>query len=106
MGQVQLTKTCNDKLPMIITEVKTTLAPIADRRMTAPIHEAFKAKDLLPSDYLVEPRCVDAELFVINRQTYRFNLIDPTRLATGWEARQGECGFSAKNFKVNREQKL
>jgi hypothetical protein len=40
--KVHLTETCDDQLPRIITEVKTTLAPIADGDMTTPIHTAFQ----------------------------------------------------------------
>jgi transposase len=43
--RVHLTESCDEALPRIITEVQTTLAPIADRAMTTPIHAALQAKD-------------------------------------------------------------
>ena len=52
--KVHLTETCDDQLHRIITEVKTTLAPIANGDMTNPIHAALLAKDLLPVDHLVD----------------------------------------------------
>ena len=103
--KVHLTETCDDHPPRVITEVKTTLAPIADGRMTTPIHEALKAKDLLPGDHLVDTGYVDAELFVISQQSFGVNLVGPTRLATSWQTRQPEGGFTAENFKVDWEQK-
>jgi transposase len=88
--QVHLTETCDEALPRIITEVQTTLAPIADGAMTTPIHAALQAKDLLPTDHLVDTAYFDAELLVTSQETYEVNLVGPTRMDTGWQARQKE----------------
>jgi transposase len=101
--KVHLTETCDDQLPRIITEVKTTLAPIADGQMTTPIHEALQAKDLLPVDHLVDTGYLDAELLVASQETYGVSLVGPTRVDTGWQARQTEAGFAAEAFKVDWE---
>jgi transposase len=103
--KVHLTETCDDQLPRVITEVKTTLAPIADGRMIKPIHEALQSKDLLPVDHLVDTGYLDSELLVTSQQSFGVNLVGPTLLDTGWQARQTEGGFSAENFKVDWEQK-
>ncbi len=50
--KVHFSETCDEHLPRIITDVKTTLAPTADGAMTTPIHQALQAKDLLPKDHL------------------------------------------------------
>ncbi len=101
--KVHLTETCDDQLPRIITEVKTTLAPIADGQMTTPIHEALQAKDLLPVNHLVDTGYLDAELLVASQETYGVSLVGPTRVDTGWQARQTEAGFAAEAFKVDWE---
>jgi hypothetical protein len=59
--KVHLTETCDVALPRIITEVQTTLAPIADGAMTTPIHAVLQANDLLPTDHLFDTAYLDAE---------------------------------------------
>jgi transposase len=103
--KVHLTETCDEQLPRLITEVKTTLAPIADGRMTTPIHEALQAKDLLPTDHLVDTGYLDAELLVTSQQSFGVNLVGPTMLDTGWQARQAQGGFAAEAFKVDWDHK-
>lgn len=101
--RVHLTDTCDEQLPRLITEVQTTLAPIADGQMTTPIHASLQAKGLLPSDHLVETAYLDAELLVTIQETYGVNLVGPTRVDTGWQAQQVEGGFAAENFVVDWE---
>ena len=101
--KVHLTETCDDQLPRMITEVKTTLAPLADGQMITPIHESLQAKDLLPRDHLVDTGYIDAELLVTSQQSFGVNLVGPTRLDTGWQAREAKSGFAAEAFKVDWE---
>jgi transposase len=101
--KVHLTETCDEELPRIITEVHTTLAPIADGAMTTPIHATLQTKDLLPADHLVDTAYLDAELLVTSQETYGVNQVGPTRMDTGWQARQVEGGFAAENFVVDWE---
>src|SRR5512133_167658 len=103
--KAHLTETCEEQLPRIITAVQTTLAPIADGEMTTPIHAALQEKDLLPADHLVDTAYLDAELLVNSQETYGVNLVGPTRIDTGWQARQAEGGFAAENFAVDWERK-
>jgi transposase len=79
---VYLTETCDETLPRIITEVQTTPAPIADGAMTTPIHAALQAKDLLPTDHLVDTAYLDAELLVTSQETYGVKLVGPTQMDT------------------------
>jgi len=99
--KVHVSETCDEQPPRIITNVKTTLAPIADGEMTTPIHQALQAKDLLPKYHLVDTAYLDAELLVNSQAEYDVNLVGPTRIDTGWQARQTEGGFSANNFVVD-----
>jgi transposase len=101
--KVHLTETCDAQLPRLITEVKTTLAPIPDGQMATPIHEALQAKDLLPAVHLVDTGYLDAELLVTSQQSFGVNLVGPTMLDTGWQARQAQGRFAAEAFKVDWE---
>ena len=52
--KVHITQTCDEKMPRLVTLVETTAAPVADGDMTTPIHEALKAKDLLPAVHITD----------------------------------------------------
>jgi transposase len=101
--KVHLTETCVEALPRIITKVQTTLALVADGAMTTPIHAALQAKHLLSTDHLVDTAHLDAELLVTSQEMYGINLVRPTRMDTGWQARQVEGSFAAENFVVDWE---
>jgi transposase len=85
--KVHLTETRDEDLPRIITNVETTPATSADGQMTNPIHEALKAKALLPADHIVDTAYLDAELLVTSQQAYSVKLVGPTRPDTAWQAR-------------------
>lgn len=100
--KVHVTETCDEDGPRLITNVETTLAPPADGKATTPIHEALKAKDLLPDAHIVDTAYVDAELLVTSQQEYGVHLVGPTRQDTGWQACQRQ-GFASKDFKIDWE---
>lgn len=104
--RVHLTETCEPDTPRIITHVETSAAPSADGNYTAPIHAALQAKDLLPTDHLVDTAYLDAALLVSSRDQYDVNLVGPTRQDTGWQARQGGNTFAARDFQIDWEQHL
>jgi transposase len=101
--KVHLTETCDDDTPHLITHVETTPGPIADGDMTSVIHEALKAKDLLPDKHLADTGYVDAELLVQSQQEYGVDLVGPTRADYHWQANAAE-GFAAGDFHVDWEQ--
>jgi transposase len=100
--KVHLTETCEPDTPLLITDVQTTQAPVADGEVTPAVHAALQARDRLPGKHLVDTAYVDAGLLVKSRDTYGVDLIGPLLPDTGWQARQGE-GFGAGNFQVNWE---
>jgi transposase len=99
--KVHLTETCDADAPRLITQVETTLATTADGQMTALIHAALQAKDLLPADPLVDTAYLDAELLVTSQANYGVNLVGPTRADHAWQTHQGGNGFAAKDFKID-----
>jgi transposase len=52
--KVHVTETCDEDAPRLITHVETTLATTAEGQVTAPIHTALQAQDLLPADHIVD----------------------------------------------------
>ncbi len=50
---VHLTESCEAHLPLLITPVQTTSAPVSDDAMTATIHAELERKELLPAEHIV-----------------------------------------------------
>ena len=64
MTSVHLRDRCEAHLPLLITHVETTSAPVSDDAMTATIHAQLDRKDLLPAQHIVDTGYVDAQLLV------------------------------------------
>jgi transposase len=75
--QVHLTESCEAHLPLLITHVETTSAPVSDDAMTASIHAELERKELLPAEHIVDTGYVDAKLLVESQRDYQ---IDPSRV--------------------------
>ena len=91
-----------DDAPHLITHVETTPGPVADGDATPRIHEALRAKDLLPGQHLTDTGYLDTELLVDSQQEYGVDLVGPTRPNYRWQARAGD-GFAASDFQVDWE---
>src|SRR3712207_9067143 len=44
--KAHLSETCDEGLPRVITEVRTTAGPVADGDVTTPLHRALRGKGL------------------------------------------------------------
>jgi transposase len=100
--KVHLTEACEDDAPHLITHVETAPGPVADGDATPQIHEALRAKDLLPGRHLTDTGYLDAELLVDSQEEYGVDLVGPTRPDYRWQARAGD-GFAASDFQVDWE---
>jgi transposase len=100
--KVHLTETCEAHLPLVITHVETTSAPVSDDAMTATIHAELERKELLPAQHLVDTGYVDAKLLVESQRDYLIDLVGPTRKDYRWQARQ-QKGFDASHFPIDWE---
>ena len=100
--RVHLSESCDDDAPHVITHVVTTSATTSDNEMTASIHCDLAAKDLLPSDHLVDTGYIDAELLVNSVQQHAVTLLGPVMPDTSWQA-QAEQGFSVAQFGIDWE---
>jgi transposase len=100
---VHLTETCDIDTPHLITHVATTSAGVNDDRLTTPIHQALKAKALLPEQHLVDTGYVDGEWLIRSREDYQVDLVGPTRNNYRGLARL-QTGFAADDFQINWQQ--
>lgn len=98
--KVHLTETCEAHLPLIVTHVETTSAPISDGAMTTTIHAELESKDLLPCEHIVDTGYLDAQLLVESQRDYHIDLVGPTRKDYRWQARQ-QAGYDAAHFVVD-----
>jgi len=88
--KVHLTESCEAHLPLLITHVQTTSAPVSDDAMTATIHAELERKDLLPAEHIVDTGYVDAKLLVESQRDYQIDLVGPTRRNHQWQGRRAE----------------
>jgi transposase len=97
--KVHLTESCDPSLPRLITHIETTDAPIGDSDVVVPIHDALKAKALLPRTHLVDTGYVEAKLLVQIPRDYGVDLCGPTRSDYHWQSQAGH-GFAAGDFQI------
>lgn len=94
---------CEAHLPLLITNVETTSAPVSDDARTAVIHAELDRKGLLPAEHLVDTGYVDAKLLVESQRDYQIDLVGPTRKDYRWQAAQ-QTGFDASHFPIDWQQ--
>jgi transposase len=107
--KVHLTETCAieegeqaqaSPCPHLIVQVQTTVAPIQDVEMTAPIQEELAKRDLLPAEQIVDTGYVDAELLVSSQQNHGIRLLGPVLSDNSWQAKAGK-GFDLAHFQID-----
>ena len=101
--KVHLTESCEARLPLLITHVETTSAPVSDDAMTARVHAELERKELLPAEHIVDTGYVDAQLLVESQRDYHVDLVGPTRRNHQWQARE-PTGFDADHFLIDWQQ--
>jgi transposase len=79
-----LSKTCDDQLPRLITNVHTTVATTQDVNCTDDIQKSLQEKDLLPARHLVDTGYIDAQLVIESASKYGIELFGPMRLNPSW----------------------
>jgi len=98
--KVHVTETCDEDSPHLITNVETTIGPVADGDATMPIHAALQQRGLLPAQHIVDTGYLDASLLVSSTHDYQVDLLGPTRLDKRWQAQAGQ-GFDAAHFSID-----
>lgn len=102
--KVTLTETCDEQLPHIITNVETTSAVVQDVSLTEQIHQSLQAKQLLPSEHLMDGGFIDAELLVGAQESFGVTICGPVKKDVRWQANQ-EDGFGLPDFRIDWEQR-
>ena len=101
--KVHFSETCDDGLPRLMTNVRTTRATEQDVSATTDIHRALWKKGLLPARHLVDAGYVDAELLVESEKRFAVELFGPPRVDPSWQARAG--GYAAERFAIDWEKR-
>lgn len=107
--KVCVTESCDDDQPRLITNVETSSAPVSDGEITPQIHNALKAKELLPDTHIVDTGFVDSALLVASREDHAIDLLGPTRANYKWRSwiasKQRAAEFDGDCFHIDWEQK-
>jgi transposase len=99
---VHVSETCEPTAPHLLTHVHTTTAAVHEAQCTAPIHQALGAKDLPPSEHLVDAAYIDAELLVSSSTEHGITLRGPARPNPNWQAKV-EGAYTVADFTVDWE---
>jgi len=101
--RVHVTETCGlpeePLRPQLIVQVQTTVAPVSDADMTAPIQEELAKAGLKPEEQIVDTGYVDAELLASSDQR-GIKLVGPTMPDSSWQAKAGK-GFDLAHFSID-----
>ncbi|PDV99892.1 IS1182 family transposase [Candidatus Chloroploca asiatica] len=99
--KVHLSETCDDDQPHLMTNVETTPSTTNDVGVTETIHAHLAARDLLPTEHLVDTGYVASEVLVASQQQ-DIDLVGPALSDNSWQARQPE-GLDLRCFAINWE---
>ena len=66
-------------MPHLVVHADTTPANVHEAQRTASIHDALAAKDLAPSEHLVDSAYVSADHLVTARTQHGIDLVGPGR---------------------------
>jgi transposase len=91
--KAHFTETCEEDLPLLITQVTTTIGPTPDGQALPDIHAVLDRRELLPEQHLVDAGYVDAELLVASQTEYQVDLVGPTGKDHRWQARE-QTGYA------------
>jgi Transposase and inactivated derivatives len=86
--------------PNLITHVATTDATVPDSKMTQPIHNALKARDLLPAEHYLDSGYPSADLVLSSARDFGITLITPLLADTSPQAR-AKNGFDRTAFTID-----
>ncbi len=103
--KVHFTETCEPERPRVITHVETTPATTPDDHMIAVVHDALAARDLLPSEHLVDKGYTDSAVLLESERAHGVRLVGPVAADPSWQTRAG-AGFAQADFPVDWERQV
>jgi transposase len=95
--KVHLTETSNGDQPHFITDVQTTLAPLADVDQLPKIQADLADRGLLPTQQVVDSAYISSHQVLASQQTYGIDLIGPANANHSWQAR-AQNGYATTDF--------
>lgn len=98
--KAHVTETCDEGTPHLITNVETTTAAVQDMNMAETIHTSLVAKDLVPSEHLMDAGFVDADLVVEAKRDLGIEVIGPFKKDVRWQKAAGH-GYELANFTID-----
>ncbi len=99
-SKAHFTETCDEQGPNLITHVETTLATTQDNDALDAIHQALDARDLLPSQHIVDSGYRSAQLLACSQNEYEVELVGPLRPDVSWQAKD-EHAFDVTHFQID-----
>lgn len=102
--RVHLSESCEETEPHLVTQVKTTLAPVADISMTDEIQTDLVAKGFTPAIHLLDAGYVDAAVLVKSQQEHGIQIVGQVKLDTSPQG-QAKAGVAATDFTIDWEKK-
>ncbi len=103
--KVHVSETCEDDTPHLLTHVATTVATEPDVNHLEQIHTALAAKDLPPSEHLVDAGYPRAQSLVSSVRDHAITVIGPVYEDRSWQAQAGE-GYALEQFTIDWEQQV
>lgn len=100
--KVHVTETCDEDVPHLITDVQTTPATTSDFVMTPIIQADLAARELLPSEQIVDAGYVTADHLVSSQKDHQVNLLGPVAADPSWQAKADQ-GFDVAVFAIDWE---
>jgi transposase len=102
--KAQLTESCDDDAPHLITHVLTQAATTPDYNAPEEIHAALEAKELLPADHFLDGGYLDAGLITRSRAHYQVNVCGPVSPDHCWQALTPDA-YDITHFHIDWEAK-
>jgi transposase len=100
--KLHLTEACDEDLPLLVTNVETTLATTQDFDTVSGIHASLNERGVLPNEHLVDMGYIGATQLVEAKREYGIDLVGPPRQDQHRQAWEGK-GFATKDFRIDWE---
>ncbi|GAC1428103.1 MAG: hypothetical protein NVSMB65_01250 [Chloroflexota bacterium] len=91
--------------PHLLTHVETTIATEPDVNHLEQIHTALAAKELPPSEHLVDTGYPRAQSLGSSARHYAITVVGPVYEDRSWQAQAGE-GYDLEHFAIDWEQQV
>ena len=98
--KVHLTETCDEDTPHLLTCMLVSGAGNQDVSLTIPTQEALIARDLAPSEHIVDMGYVSASVLASSRAERKIRLVGPARPNSSWQFKAAQ-GYATPDFKVD-----